>query len=96
MPQFRTYVSADWGERSTDRLGASGKVTFGSILHVEEVLQFGTGIATVVSRNEDVPERDTVLEPKRLRFFETFGVKFRLLSVGQSNPARIERKKIGE
>jgi len=65
-------------------------VTFGIVLEsIEVVLQFGMGIAIVVSHVRVVPaEAATALEPKRLRFFETFGVKFRLFSVGQTNLTR--------
>ncbi len=68
---------------------ASGrlKVTFGRVLErIEIVLQFGMRIATVVSRVAAFPKGTPGLEPKRLRFFETFRVKFRLFSVGQTNP----------
>ena len=47
-------------------------------------LQSGIAIAKLVSRVAAFSKKTAGLEPERLRFFETFEVKFRLFSVGQT------------
>jgi hypothetical protein len=47
-------------------------------------LQSGIAIAKLVSRVAAFSRKTAGLEPERLRFFETFEVKFRLFSVGQT------------
>jgi hypothetical protein len=50
----------------------------------------------VVTRAALLVRRMSISEPKRLRFFETFVVKFRLFLSGEKSPMERERKKIGE
>jgi len=55
--------------------------------------QSGQEIARVVHRNGLPVERVTVYEPERLRFFETFVVKFRLFLVWREEPDRENEKR---